>query len=177
MRRYVLLVVAATLLASTEPAAASAQTKAEASSEVQPNDVVIDSKRLLRSNIVTHADDEYTGVKDEERAMINFKEIFNVKKWFRKGTPASINSVTKNNYAANYAANAKNLNDIFSKVNLKKMLKDNNFKMSMFERWNKYRIDELNTKIVQKNLSKKAVTNMFMDYLQNHRPKNLNFNV
>ncbi|GMF12216.1 unnamed protein product [Phytophthora lilii] len=128
------------------------------SSEIESNAAILNDKRLLRSH---KAGGDGAYVKNEEQA-INFKTLTNVKNWFRK-----------NHCAPNHAANSNNLYDDFSKLNLETMLKKRKFKAEMFKKWDNYRIDELKVKIGQENFRNNAVTKMFMDYVKNHRPKNL----
>ncbi|GMF12213.1 unnamed protein product [Phytophthora lilii] len=94
--RCVLLVVAATLLASCDPAVATDETEnmTKISSEIESNAAILNDKRLLRSH---KAGGDGAYVKNEERA-INFKKLTNFKNWFRK-----------NHCAPNHAAYANNL--------------------------------------------------------------------
>ncbi|GMF11173.1 unnamed protein product [Phytophthora lilii] len=51
------------------------------------------------------------------------------------------------------------------------MLKKRKFKAKMFKKWDNYRIDELTKKIGEENLSNKAITKLFMDYIENTGPR------
>ncbi|KAL4156977.1 hypothetical protein PRNP1_006003 [Phytophthora ramorum] len=137
----VLIVIAVTFVASCN---ASSVAKVETSSLSQPRDTPLNGYRFLRT----------TPAEDEERA-IDFKKVFDVKKWFGLGKTKVIN--------------ADAVVDKFSKGTLKKMRKNEQFKTDIFKSWDKLKVETVKLKIGQKTLNDKRFAELLVEYVKHGR--------
>ncbi|KAH7460738.1 uncharacterized protein KRP23_14444 [Phytophthora ramorum] len=127
----VLIVIVVTFVASCN---ASSVAKVETSSLSQPRDTPLNGYRFLRT----------TPAEDEERA-IDFKKVFDVKKWF---------GLEKKN---------------FSMKTMKKMLQNEQFKTDIFKKWDKFTVETVKLKIGQKTLNDKRFAELLVEYVKHGR--------
>ncbi|KAG2766474.1 hypothetical protein JG687_00018728 [Phytophthora cactorum] len=90
-----------------------------------------------------------TDAVEEERA-INFKNLFDIKKWVGLKGPAKDAPP-------------------FAMQTIKAMLRDKAYRSTMFKQWDLYKLDEIPAKIGAENMKNKRVAKMLIDYRYNGR--------